>query len=112
MADDIDGVIALLTDDAWVAMPPSPLEYQGQAAIADFLHAIANWRAGRRYKLIPTRANSQPAFGCYRTDWHAPIAHAAGLLVLTLEHDRIAAITNFIDSGVLSRFGLPRTLRS
>jgi RNA polymerase sigma-70 factor (TIGR02960 family) len=112
IADDIDGVVALLTDDAWVTMPPSPLEYQGQAAIADFLSEIANWRGERRYKLIPTRANTQPAFGCYRTDAHAPIAHATGLLVLTLEGDRIAAITNFIDTSVLSRFGLPRTLRA
>jgi RNA polymerase sigma-70 factor (ECF subfamily) len=111
IADDIDRVVALLTDDAWVSMPPSPLQYQGHAAIAGFLRAIAGWRAGRRYRLIPTRANTQPAFGCYRDDAHAPISHAVGLLVLSLEDDRIAAITNFIDSSVLSRFGLPRTLR-
>jgi RNA polymerase sigma-70 factor, ECF subfamily len=111
VADDIDAVVALLTDDAWMSMPPSPLEYQGHPAIAAFLRETANWRAGRRYKLIPTRANSQPAFGCYRDDEHTPIAHAVGLLVLTLEGDQIAAITNFIDSSVLPRFGLPRTLR-
>jgi RNA polymerase sigma-70 factor (ECF subfamily) len=111
VADDIDAVVALLTDDAWVSMPPSPLEYQGHAAIASFLREIANWRGERRYKLIPTRANTQPAFACYRDDAHAPIAHAVGLLVLTLEGEQIAAITNFIDSGVLPRFGLPRTLR-
>jgi RNA polymerase sigma-70 factor (ECF subfamily) len=111
IADDIDGVVELLTEDAWVTMPPSPLEYQGRATIAGFLRAIANWRGERRYRLIPTRANTQPAFGCYRTDAHVPIAHATGLLVLTLERDRIAAITNFIDSSVLSRFGLPRALR-
>jgi RNA polymerase sigma-70 factor (ECF subfamily) len=112
IADDIEAVIALLTDDAWVSMPPSPLEYQGRAPIGAFLRQIAKWRAGRRYRLVPTRANTQPAFGCYRNDFHAPIAHAAGLLVLTLEGDRIAAITNFIDTSVLSRFGLPRTLRN
>jgi RNA polymerase sigma-70 factor, ECF subfamily len=111
VADDIDCVVALLTDDAWVSMPPSPLEYQGRAAISGFLWSIARWRAGRGYRLIPTRANTQPAFGCYRDDAHAPIAHAAGLLVLNIEGDRIAAITNFIDSSVLSRFGLPRILR-
>jgi RNA polymerase sigma-70 factor (ECF subfamily) len=111
VADDIDGVVRLLTDDARFSMPPSPLEYQGHLAIAGFLLATANWRGERRYKLIPTRANTQPAFGCYRGDGHAPIAHAVGLLVLTLERDRIAAITNFIDSSVLPRFGLPRTLR-
>jgi RNA polymerase sigma-70 factor (ECF subfamily) len=111
MADDIDAVVALVTDDAWVTMPPSPLQYQGRPAIAAFLHEIAAWRGERRYRLIATRANTQPAFGCYRTDVHAPIAHPAGLLVLTLEGKQIAAITNFIDTSVLPRFGLPRTLR-
>jgi len=110
VADDIDGVVALLTDDAWVTMPPSPLQYQGRQAIAAFLREIAAWRGERRYRLIATRANGQPAFGCYRTDAHAPIAHPAGLIVLTLEGDRIAAITNFVDTSVLPHFGLPRTL--
>ena len=111
VADDIDAVVALLADDAWMSMPPSPLEYQGHQAIATFLLETANWRGERRYKLIPTRANTQPAFGCYRDDEHTAIAHAVGMLVLTLDGDRIAAITNFIDSSVLPRFGLPRTLR-
>jgi RNA polymerase sigma-70 factor, ECF subfamily len=111
VADDIDAVVALLTDDAWMSMPPSPLEYQGHPAIAAFLRETANWRGERRYKLIPTRANTQPAFGCYRDDEHTPVAHAVGLLVLTLEGEQIAAVTNFIDSSVLPRFGLPRTLR-
>jgi RNA polymerase sigma-70 factor (ECF subfamily) len=112
VADDIDGIVALLTDEAWLRMPPSPLEYQGRSTITVFLREIANWRGGRRYRLVPTRANTQPAFGCYREDAHAPIAHAAGLLVLTLEGDRIATITNFLDTSVLPRFGLPRTLRN
>ena len=108
MADDIDGVVALLTEDAWFTMPPPPLEYQGRSAIYEYL----SWRGGRRYKLIPTRANGQPAFGCYRADSQTPIAHAVGLLVLTLAGDRISAITHFVDSNVLGSFGLPRTLRS
>ena len=108
MADDIDGVVALLTEDAWFTMPPPPLEYQGRSAIYEYL----NWRGGRRHKLIPTRANGQPAFGCYRTDSQTPIAHAVGVLVLTLAGDRISAITHFVDSSVLGRFGLPRTLPS
>ena len=63
--DDIDGVVALLTDDAWFTMPPVTLEYQGPAAIAAFLRDIAGWRGPRHYRLVPTRANGQPAFGCY-----------------------------------------------
>jgi RNA polymerase sigma-70 factor (ECF subfamily) len=106
-ADDIDGVVALLTEDAWLTMPPSTLEYQGRSAIASFLRANAIWRRGQRYRLVPTRANLQPAFATYRTDPHAPIAHATGLVVLTLEGERIAALTQFLDPSIPSRFGLP-----
>jgi RNA polymerase sigma-70 factor (TIGR02960 family) len=109
-ADDIDAVIALLTDDALVTMPPEPHEYQGTEAIARFLTDRVEGRAGRRVRLVPTRANGQPAFGHYMEDPHAPIGRCAGLLVLTLEDDRIAAITRFGDTGVMALFGMPRTV--
>ena len=111
-ADDVDAIVALLTEDAWVTMPPSPLEYQGPAAIDAFLRQVAAWHAGKssRRRLVPTRANSQPAFGCYRLDANASVAHATGLIVLTLEGDHIAAYTQFLDSSILAQFGLPRTL--
>jgi ketosteroid isomerase-like protein len=110
-ADDVDAIVALLTDDAWLSMPPSPLEYQGQRAIARFLRQVAIWHRGKpRRRLVPTRANTQPAFGCYRPDVHTSIAHATGLIVLTLEGDHIAAYTQFLDTSILSQFGLPRTL--
>jgi RNA polymerase sigma-70 factor, ECF subfamily len=109
-ADDIDAIVALLTEDAWVTMPPAPFEYQGPAAIVNFLRRAATWRSGRRTRLVPTRANTQPAFGLYMNDEHAPISHALGLFVLTLEGDRISTIARF-DKSVLSHFGLPRTLR-
>jgi RNA polymerase sigma-70 factor (TIGR02960 family) len=108
--DDINGVVALLTEDAWLTMPPATLEYQGGLEIAAFLREVATWRRGQRYRLVPTRANTQPAFGCYRTDANAPAAHATGLVVLSLEGERIAAITQFLDPSILSRFGLPLTL--
>jgi RNA polymerase sigma-70 factor (ECF subfamily) len=60
---------------------------------------------------VPTRANGQPAFGYYLRDPVSPIAHANGLVVLTLEGDRISAITRFGDNGLFPLFGLPRTLR-
>jgi RNA polymerase sigma-70 factor (TIGR02960 family) len=109
-SDDVERVVALLTDDASVTMPPEPLEYQGSTAIATFLQNRVDARGGRGVRLVPTRANTQPAFGHYIQDAHAPIARASGLLVLTLEGDRIAAITRFHDGGVLPYFGLPRTL--
>jgi RNA polymerase sigma-70 factor (TIGR02960 family) len=108
---DTDGVVALLAEDAWLTMPPEPYEYQGHAAIAAFLHDRATRRGGPlRLRLVPTRANGQPAFGCYVPDPRAAIVRAYGLLVLTLEGDRISAITWFGDSGVFPHFGLPRTL--
>jgi RNA polymerase sigma-70 factor (ECF subfamily) len=107
---DIDGVVALLTDDALLTMPPQPLEYQGHAAIAAFLTDRFGTHTGRRARLVATRANSQPAFGHYIDDPHAPISRFFGVLVLTLEGDQIAGLTRFGDSALLSRFGLPRTL--
>jgi RNA polymerase sigma-70 factor (ECF subfamily) len=64
-----------------------------------------------RFRLIPTRANGQPAFACYLRDPRARIARAYGLMVLTLGGDRVTAITGFPDTSVFPHFGLPRTLR-
>jgi RNA polymerase sigma-70 factor (ECF subfamily) len=108
--DDVDGVVALLTDDAWFTMPPADLEYQGRSAIADFLTQSARYRGNRGTRLIPTRANGQPAFGRYVPDARAQIFHLHSIVVLTMEGDRISAVTNFIDSGVAPYFALPRTL--
>ena len=107
---DVDAITALLTDDVWLTMPPLPLEYQGRATAAQFL-SVVSFRCGQRqYRLIATRANGQPAFGCYVRDARAPISHAHGLIVLTLSGDGISVVTRFMDNSVLPRFGLPRTL--
>jgi RNA polymerase sigma-70 factor (TIGR02960 family) len=103
-------VVALLTDDAWVTMPPEPFEYQGHAAIAEFFSQAFGGRTEPTHRLVPTRANGQPAFGHYIRDPQAQIARARGILVLTLEGDRISRITRFPGGGVLPHFGLPRTL--
>ena len=80
---DVDRVVALLTDDAWVTMPPEPFEYEGRAAIAAFLRQVradARARGGREARLLPTRANGQPAFGHYLRDACAGEARGSGLL--------------------------------
>jgi RNA polymerase sigma-70 factor (TIGR02960 family) len=103
---DIEALVALLTDDVFMAMPPMPFEYEGRDLVARFCAGI--FGAGRRFELVPTRANGQPAFGAYlRTPDGA--SHGIGLYVLTLRADRICAMTRF-EAGVLSWFGLPRTL--
>ncbi|MGH2714112.1 MAG: nuclear transport factor 2 family protein [Thermoleophilaceae bacterium] len=107
---DVDAIVALLTDDAWLTMPPVPLEYQGPATIARFLSTVPAGGDLQRFRLVATRANGQPAFGFYLEDAQCPIAHSVGILVLTLEGDRISALTAFHDTSVFPWFGLPRTV--
>ncbi len=106
-AADVDGIVALLNEDAWLNKPPVPLENQGRELAARFLSLA--FRPGRRYRLVATRANGQPAFGLYLRDPHGAILHANGLIVLTLRSDQISIITRF-DNSVIPRFGLPRSL--
>jgi RNA polymerase sigma-70 factor (TIGR02960 family) len=106
---DVDSLVALLTADVRVAMPPIPLEYHGRDVVAHFYASVL--RRDRSYELVPTRANGQPAFGIYVRAPAGGIRHGSGLYVLTLTGGRIRAITRF-DTGVLSRFGLPRALPS
>jgi RNA polymerase sigma-70 factor (ECF subfamily) len=103
---DIDALVALLTDDVFMSMPPMPFEYQGRDIVARFCANI--FQAGRRFNLIPTRANGQPAFGAYLRSPNG-MSHGVGLYVLTLAGDHINALTRF-DTGMLPHFGLPRSL--
>jgi RNA polymerase sigma-70 factor (ECF subfamily) len=107
-AADVDGLVALLTDDVFVSMPPMAFEYEGRDVVARFCAGI--FRSGRRFDLVPTRANGQPALGAYL---RAPggVRHGVGLYVLTLAGDRICAMTRF-ENSVLPSFGLPRSLPS
>ena len=97
---DLDALVDLLTDDAFISMPPMPFEYEGRGVVVAFIAGL--FGAGRRFDLVPTRANGQPAFGAYLRATGA----GAGLLVLTLSGARISAITRF-ESSVLPAFGLP-----
>ncbi len=103
---DLGALVALLTDDVFMSMPPMPFEYEGRDVVARFCASL--FGAGRRFDLVPTRANRQPAFGAYL---RAPdgIRHGTGLYVLTLTGDRICAMTRF-EKTVLPWFGLPRSL--
>jgi RNA polymerase sigma-70 factor (ECF subfamily) len=104
---DVDELVALLTADVSVSMPPIPLEYHGRDVVARFYASV--FRRGGRYDLVPTRANGQLAFGAYLRIPSGGIRHGAGLLVLTVSGDRICAMTRF-DNDVLPSFGLPRSL--
>jgi RNA polymerase sigma-70 factor (ECF subfamily) len=103
---DLDAIVALLTDDVFMSMPPMPLEYEGRDVVAQFCAGIL--RPDRRFDLVPTRANGQPAIGTYL---RAPdgTRHGTGLFVLTLAGDRICAMTRF-ENSVYPWFGLARSL--
>jgi RNA polymerase sigma-70 factor (TIGR02960 family) len=105
---DVEGIVALMTEDAWVRMPPAPLEYQGKDLARRFFASVA-FRQGRRYRPVATRANGQPAFAVYLRDPVTHVDRAFGIFVITLSGDRISAITRF-DNAVWPRFGLPRTI--
>jgi RNA polymerase sigma-70 factor (ECF subfamily) len=105
---DMGALVALLTDDVFMSMPPMPFEYQGRDVVARFCASL--FGAGRRFDLVPARANGQPAFGAYLRA-STGIRHGVGLYVLTLSGDRICALTRF-DNSVLPWFGLPRSLPS
>ncbi|MHA6625761.1 nuclear transport factor 2 family protein [Pseudonocardia sichuanensis] len=103
---DVDALVALLTDDVLLAMPPIPLEYVGRGPVAGFFTEVFRLRT---YDVVPTRANGQPAVGTYLRAPAGEVRHGTGVDVLTLDGDRIRAITHF-DRGVLPSFGLPRSL--
>jgi RNA polymerase sigma-70 factor (ECF subfamily) len=103
---DIDALVELFTDDIFLSMPPMPLEYEGRDLVTRFFALLLI--PGRRYSLVPTRANGQPAFGAYvlRPDG---VRHATGLFAVTLGGDRIRAMTRF-ENSEFPWFGLRLSL--
>jgi RNA polymerase sigma-70 factor (ECF subfamily) len=105
---DLDALVALLTDDVFMSMPPIPFEYEGRNLVASFCARL--FAAGRRVDLVPTRANGQPAFGAYLSS-PSGTRQATGLITITIAGDRICASSRF-ESSVLPWFGLPLSLPS
>jgi RNA polymerase sigma-70 factor (ECF subfamily) len=108
-SSDMETILAALTDDVWLKMPPMTLEYQGRDLATRFFEAVVFRPGHPQFKMVQTRANGQPALAFYFVDPVTGLARAAGILVLTLAGNRVSAITRF-DTGVLDRFGLPRTI--
>ena len=107
-SSDLDSLVALLTDDVFISMPPLPFEYQGREAASRFFASI--FGSGRKFDFLRTRANCQPALGAYVRD-STGISHGVGLFVFTLAGDEICAMTRF-ENTVLPWFGLPRSIPS
>jgi hypothetical protein len=103
-------VLSLLTDDAWLSMPPAPHQYHGLDAIRSFLQASYAFRRDRRVYLLPGRANNQPALASYLADREESLANPAGLFVLTLAGDHIQALTRFHHDGLYPLLGFPTSV--
>ncbi len=105
--DDIDEVVAMLTDDAVISMPPEPEWHRGREAIEKFFRDRVMMRA-RGWRFLATGANGQPALAYYLHDGEGWAR--SGLLVIGVRADGIASVTRFHDEGLLDRFDLPQRL--
>jgi RNA polymerase sigma-70 factor (TIGR02960 family) len=104
-AADVEAIVAMLTDDVFMSMPPMPLEYVGRDRVGQFFALLLG---GRAFTLLATRANGQPAFGGYvrRPDG---TLRGSGLITITLSDERISATSRF-EADMLPYFGLPESL--
>jgi RNA polymerase sigma-70 factor (ECF subfamily) len=116
---DIAALVGLLTDDVTWSMPPVPTWYRGLGPVRDFL---VRYPLTDRWRHRPTGANGQPALAGYVYDEDAGRFIPASIDVITLDGDKIAAVTGFLTADLLSlenadgwisgaelfaRFGLP-----
>ncbi len=108
--DDIDAVVAVLTEDVVVSMPPEPEWHQGRAAVDRFLRRRHRRRGPRRWRFVPTAANAQPAWGFYLQDGEG--WRRSGVFVVGVRADGIESITRFYGDGLLDRLGLPPRLEA
>jgi RNA polymerase sigma-70 factor (ECF subfamily) len=104
---DLETIVAMLVEDATIAMPPMALWYSGRDAIAAFL---TKWGLKERWRFVPVRANGQLAFGTYSWDEGKGRYLASAVDVLTLRGAKVAAITAFVTPEVFPAFGLPDEL--
>jgi RNA polymerase sigma-70 factor (ECF subfamily) len=105
---DVAALIELMTDDVWVRMPPLPLEYRGTGAARDFF-TVTFAQGCAIARLIPTRANGQPAWGEYSRDQQTGLLRCTGVVVAVCTTEGISDLTHF-DTTVAPWFGLPRIL--
>ena len=102
---DVDGVVALLTEDATVTMPPRPTWYRGREAAAAFLREFPMAHEYRS-RLVPVAVNAQLAFGHYLWEPERGAFVPHGVNVITVRGDRIEDITTFLTDVAIDRLGL------
>ena len=107
-ANDIDALMATLRSDATLEMPPYPLASAGHVAIRGFLATGILDGAPGRWRGVTTEANGGPAVALYRRDGDRH--RFTGLQLLSLDGERIATVTAYMDQSLAAPFRLPETL--
>jgi RNA polymerase sigma-70 factor (TIGR02960 family) len=107
---NVDELVALLTEGVSVTMPPAPGECEGREAAERYCR-MKLFRSEGSMRILPARANGQPALASYVRDPQTGLYHASGIAVLTLSGRLISAMTLF-GKDVLPSLGLPRVLSS
>jgi RNA polymerase sigma-70 factor, ECF subfamily len=103
---DVDALVALLADDARLAMPPTPAWYSGREAIAAFFANFPFAPSARKHIHVPTRANRQPAFAVFLAGDPGTAASPFALEVLRVENGLIAEIDYFLQPELLEHFAV------
>ncbi|MFI6298217.1 sigma-70 family RNA polymerase sigma factor [Nonomuraea sp. NPDC050790] len=106
---DVDAIVKLFTQDAVFEMPPFPGWFQGAENIGQLIATHCPAKRPGDLKLVPCRANGQPAFGMYLLGEDG-LYHAFGLPVLTLSRAGVTHVCQFFDLKLFDTFGLPATL--
>jgi RNA polymerase sigma-70 factor, ECF subfamily len=106
---DASRLVALLREDVRMAMPPHPTWYEGREAVAAFLADVGFAPGSAAHRLVPTRANRQPAFGVYRGEGAG--ARPFGIHVVRFESGLVTDMHFFLYPELFPAFGLPDTLR-
>jgi RNA polymerase sigma-70 factor (ECF subfamily) len=110
-AVDVPGIVAVLTDDALLTMPPEPTRVAGRDAIAAFLRTVPMGGRLDRFRLIPVQANRQPALAVYILRDGADLFTAYGVMVLSFADDQIASMVRFVGARLVEDCGLPLSVR-
>jgi RNA polymerase sigma-70 factor (ECF subfamily) len=100
-------LIALLRDDAKLAMPPLSDRFDGAAAIAAAIDAMVFRVAGPgAFRFVRIEANGAPALAMYEREPDG-VFRARSLHVIETAGGRVAEITAFLIPALFERFGLP-----
>jgi RNA polymerase sigma-70 factor (TIGR02960 family) len=106
---DLDGLVALLREDAVMTMPPERMRIAGARAIGDFFGSVPQGGRLDQIRLVPTATNRQPALAAYAPGddgKHRPY----GLMVLEIDGPVISGIFGFPDPWLFEQCGLPPQL--